>query len=141
MQVKTLLKSDCFPYLKPKSKKKNTTKKALISESTIQKQVERYLDYNGLKYIRLPDSLFRSIYSKQSIPLHVKAEIAKSIAGLPDLMIPKTVNNQTILLSIELKTSVGKMSQKQKLWQKSLGTKIARSFDEAEKLINKFLNE
>jgi len=137
-----LLKSDCRPIPKVWIEEKKTGyKKASVPESTIQRQVDAYLELLGVRAIRIPDSLYRAVYAQRSVPVHVKANIAKYIAGLPDLLIPRLTDKGLIMLALELKSEKGKLSPKQVKWQKHLGTVVAHSFEEAKTLIDVFLND
>ena len=113
--------------------------KSKVLEKDIQREVDNYLTVLGVKPIRIPDALFRSIYANSTVRIHIKTQIANSIAGLPDLMIPKLTDKGLLMLPLELKTQTGKLGQKQVKWQKVLGTKVARSFEEARVIIDEFL--
>lgn len=134
-----LLKTNVAPI--PKEVRKKLKKKSTIPEAVIQRQVDEYLALLGVRPIRIPDSLYRSIYAQKSVPIHVKANIAKHIAGLPDLLIPRLTDKGLMILPLELKTESGKLGPKQVKWQQTLGTKVAHSFDEAKELIDEFLKE
>ena len=134
-----LLKTNVAPIPKSVKKKLKGSKKAKTPEKEIQRAVENYLTVLGITPIRIPDSLYRSIYANRSISLHIKADIARSISGLPDLMIPKLTDKGLMILPLELKTSVGKLGPKQIKWQRHLGTVVARSFEDAKILIDNFL--
>lgn len=143
-KFKSLNRSDCkiVPIPKPgKKKKKRPPGKAKTPEKVIQSQCDSYLDLLGVKPIRIPDSLYRSIYANQSVPIHIKSQISNSIAGLPDLMIPKITSKGVLLLSVEIKTEVGKLGPKQVKWQKILDTKLARNFEEFKELVDNFFKE
>jgi len=122
---------------KPKVK---AVKGPRIPEKDIQDQVDNYLRVLGIKPIRMPDALFRSIYAKgNGVKLHIKSQIANSIAGLPDLIIPLITEKGTLILPLELKAIGGELGPKQIKWQKHLGTVVAYSFEEAKILIDDFL--
>ena len=138
-----LLKATTFkPVVLDKAGKRKKTKKRTgvrVPERVIQAKVEEYLLVLGVKAIRLPDSLFRSIYAGKGVSLGVKSQISGAIAGLPDLMIPKITKKGTLILPLELKAKDGIIGPKQRKWEKVLGTVYAYSFDEAKKLIDDFL--
>jgi len=129
-----------FPKPAKKVKKKRPSK-AKVPEKVIQSQVENYLRVLGVRPIRLPDSLFRAIYANQSVSLGVKSQIANSIAGLPDLIIPKITDKGTLILPLELKAKGGVIGPKQRKWEKELGTVYAYSFEEAKEVIDNFLKD
>ena len=128
-----------FP--KPGKRKKKTTrvKKPKVPEKVIQAEVNSYLRTIGVRPIRMPDELFRTIYANESVRIHIKTQIANHIAGLPDLIIPKITEKGTLILPLELKAIGGKLGPKQIKWQRELGTVVAHSTEEAIKLINDFL--
>lgn len=128
-----------FPKPGKRKKKASAPKKAKIPEKEIQSQVENYLRVLGIKPIRIPDALYRSIYANHSVSMHVKSQIASHIAGLPDLIIPLITEKGTLILPLELKAIGGKLGPKQVKWQKHLNTVVAYSFDEAKILIDDFL--
>ena len=128
-----------FPKPGKRVKKTARVKKPKIPEKEIQAQVEAYLRTLGIKPIRMPDALYRSIYANRSVSMHVKSQIASHIAGLPDLIIPLITEKGTLILPLELKAVGGKLGPKQIKWQKHLGTVTAYSTEEAIKLIDDFL--
>jgi len=128
-----------FPKPGKRVKKTARAKKPKIPEKEIQAQVEAYLRTLGIKPIRMPDALYRSIYANRSVSMHVKAQIANHIAGLPDLIIPLITENGTLILPLELKAIGGKLGPKQVKWQRELNTVVAYSFEEAKILIDNFL--
>lgn len=107
-----------------------------IPEAVIQKQVESYLRLKRIPYFRVPDSVYRNI---KSMGKRGAIEASSSLKGLPDLMIFKvTPDGSTICLPLELKTANGKLTDTQKMWQEKIGTKVARSLEEAVNLIESF---
>ena len=128
-----------FPKPGKRVKKAARVKKPKIPEKEIQAQVESYLRVLGIKPIRMPDALYRSIYANRSVSMHVKSQIANHIAGLPDLIIPLVTEKGTLILPLELKAIGGKLGPKQIKWQKELNTVVAYSFEEAKTLIDDFL--
>lgn len=108
-------------------------------ERVIQAQVESYLRLRRIPYLRLPDSIYRSI-GRMSKGDSLKT--AQAITGYADLTLFKvTPDGFTMCLPLELKTKTGKLSEAQKMWQEKIGTKVARSFEEAVKLIDGFWNQ
>ena len=98
-------------------------------EATLQRQCEELLDWMKIKYIRIPDSLWRN-----KAPIYTKKLMSKYLKGLPDLTI--LFNNGTYLC-VELKTKVGTLTQGQKNFAKYIDElHEIRSFDDFEKLIN-----
>ncbi len=124
--------------LKPKDKPRRTAKPK-TKEKEIQSLVESYLKANHIKYTRFPDSLYRYIFGIGGVPVHIKAQLAEYMRGVPDLIIyiPSKIYNYTLLL--ELKTESGKLSQGQKNWGKGLNVLVAHSFEEAKEEIERFI--
>jgi len=86
-------------------------KKATFKESDLQKACEKYLDMVGLAYIRIPDSLYRSVFGTSVMPVHIKKQISGCIKGAPDLTI---LFKNSKYVCVELKTNIGKLSIGQK---------------------------
>ncbi|MCP3681775.1 MAG: VRR-NUC domain-containing protein [bacterium] len=107
------------------------------SEASIQRKTEDYLDYVGLRYIRLPDNLYMTVKTSHQ-PSYVKARIMQNIRGVPDLVVLKKDGdfNQTLLL--ELKKKGGRLSQGQKNWHKGLNVAVVYGFEEAKEIIDSF---
>lgn len=118
----------------PRAKKTRKTATAKTPEAVIQAQAEAYLDALGLFFIRLPDSLMRVVFSSPSIPIWTKKEVSDCLSGLPDLTILKDGK----YLAVELKTSIGKLTDKQRSVQQSIGTVVCRSFEEFKEVVDRW---
>jgi hypothetical protein len=67
------------------------------------------------------------------------SKASQAITGYADLTLFKvTPDGFTMCLPLELKTKTGKLSEAQKMWQEKIGTQVARSFEDAVKLIDQF---
>ena len=111
-------------------------KPCVIPEKIIQAQVESYLNARRIPYLRLPDGLYRSL---GRMSRRDGIDSAKAISGYPDLSIFKVLpDGTTKVLPLELKTAKGKMSPTQAMWAEKIGTKLARSVEEAQALIVEF---
>jgi hypothetical protein len=105
-------------------------------EAKLQNQVELYLKCHGLTFVHIPASLQRHIWSKASrVPIHIAAEASRAFKGVPDLLI---FGGGGRCLIIELKAPNGTLTPEQKRWE-SLGMVVARSFDEAKAIIDKWV--
>jgi hypothetical protein len=124
--------------LKPKDKPRRTTKPK-TKEKEIQSLVESYLRAKHIKYTRFPDSLYRYIFGIGGVPVHIKAQLAEYMRGVPDLIIYMQSKEYNYTLLLELKTETGKLSQGQKNWGQGLSVAVARSFQEAKTAIDIFL--
>ena len=112
-----------------------------MKECEIQEMVEKYCDLKGLRYHRMPDSLYRWIFSTQSkVPVHVKKQCSDYMKGVPDMIImaPHGAYNQCLLL--EIKADKGKLSQGQKNWHKGLNVCVAYGFESCKETIDNFIN-
>lgn len=112
--------------LVPRPRKTRKVPRGKTPEAVIQSQAEAYLDALGLFYIRLPDSLMRTVFATPGIPIAVKCEVADCLKGLPDL----TIMRAGKYLAIELKREGGKMSTAQREVQREVGTVLCSSFEE-----------
>ena len=115
------------------------TKKPRVKESTIQDQLEHYLDLKGITYVRFPDSLYRYIFANPMIPIYVKKQCSDYMKGVPDLIIltPNKEYNDCLLL--EVKAKDGKLSQGQKNWQKGLNVYTGYGFEECKGIIDSYI--
>ena len=111
------------------------------TEEQIQQAVENYLNLRGVKFVHIPKSLQRFIWSKTShTPPHVAREASRHLKGIPDLLIFKCVGvgRAPECLILELKRDKGKVTIEQTEWFR-LGMVLAHSFEEAREYIDKFL--
>ncbi len=112
----------------PKRKVKATT-----PEAVIQRQVENYCALVHLECFHMPEIMMTSTFKPRGCTgaeLGALHDASQMVTGLPDCLIfdPK---RQGLILPLELKTEIGKMSPAQKRWLRVLGTKVPRSFDAA----------
>ena len=111
--------------------------KASTPEAVTQELVEQYLGHLGLPYIRIPAYVLRAAFGYRpgasGAELGAMREASAYLKGLPDLIV---LDASGCALSIELKTDTGKLSAAQRLWRTAIGTKTARSFEEAKALID-----
>lgn len=108
-------------------------------EKVVQGMAEEYLAtrYNS-RPIRLPDSLLRIFFTSHAIPAHQKKIVSGYLKGLPDLIIPRRIGSHTVILPLEIKTEVGKVTKEQLDWGEVLGTKVAYGWDDVKKTIDEF---
>ena len=118
--------------------KKIAKARAKVPEKVIESQVESLLDNLGLKYIRVPDAIYRAIFGSGNIKPHIKALISTFIKGLPDITV---LLKDGRYICIELKTTAGKLSQGQKTFANAIGDKnfhVCRSVEEVIDLLKKY---
>lgn len=115
------------------------TAKPRVKESSIQSQLEHYLDLKGIEYIRFPDSLYRYIFANQSIPIHVKKQCSDYMKGVPDLIILVKYGKYNMCLLHEVKAKDGRASQGQKNYAKRLNVETGYGFDECKAIIDNFI--
>lgn len=137
-----IIRSDYKGFAYPKYEKgtHKKSKRAATPESILQEQVNNYLEIKGLKYLRLPDALFRALFPNPNIQPWVKHQIKLAIAGWPDniVMVP-LYNMYCLTLLLECKTDIGQLTGLQKERSKELPFKVVRTFDEAKKEIDTFV--
>jgi hypothetical protein len=118
--------------------RKRAKKRAKTPESIIEEQVEGLLDNMGLKYIRVPDSIYAAIFGNNMVKPYIKAMISAFIKGLPDITV---LLRDGRYICIELKTEAGKLSQGQKTFAKAIGEDnyhVCRSVDSVVELLKKY---
>ncbi len=120
-------------------KKRKAVPKATRPEKQIQESVEAYLRLRGLAYFHLPDALLKAGFSHGAAINYALINAARDVRGFPDLLIFDE-RRQGEVLCVELKTETGKMSVNQREWQRVLGTKLCRGFDEARGAIDEWVN-
>ena len=120
----------------PRVEKVKKTKKRGEAEKVLQSKCEKYLDLKGIRYIRLPDSLYGMIFNPYNkVPPQVRREISDCIKGVPDLIILDKQGNYNKCLLIELKTETGKLSQGQKSFSKGLNVEVVRDLTTFKELV------
>jgi len=97
-----------------------------------QELTEQYLGVLGLPYVRIPAYVLKAAFGYRpgatGAELGAMRDASAYLKGLPDLIILDSAGRA---LAIELKTDTGKLSAAQRLWRAAIGTKTARSFEEA----------
>ena len=100
------------------------------TEKTLQKAVNQYLKITHYPYIRIPDEIYRVCFASKNVPAHLKKIIADHIAGLPDNIIAIPIGEKFFIgCAIELKSPKGKLSKKQKEYQKIFNTNVIRNIE------------
>jgi hypothetical protein len=105
------------------------------SEASIQGLVEAYLRLRSVPYFRVPDAAYRAIFAGQASHGTMR-EASAYLKGLPDVLL--LVGGR--YLALELKRDGGKLTAAQRLWRAAIGTRVAHSWEEAQEIINEFLN-
>ncbi len=119
-------------------KKRKAVPRATRPEKQIQESVEAYLRLRGLAYFHLPDALLKAGFSHGAAINFALINAARDVRGFPDLLVFDE-RRQGEVLCVELKTETGKMSVNQREWQRILGTKLCRGFEEAKTVIDEWL--
>lgn len=123
-----------IPIPKPGKKRQKRKIKAISNtpEAQLQAKVEKYLELHQIRYLHIPDRVYRMCAFASKTPIHVKQELSYYLKGVPDLLIFQ--DDRCLIL--ELKTEKGKVRQPQKAWLKGIKHYVPRSFIEAMKIIN-----
>lgn len=103
-------------------------------ERMLEHQVEKYLELKGLRYIRVPDSLWATLNTTKTTQKLLLFTLARYLAGMPDLVILKGER----VLCLELKAKKGALSPNQKRWAEDVRVQIVRDFESARLLIDAF---
>ena len=120
--------------LKYPRRKKVKSRLGKTPESTLQAAVEQYLDLKGMRWLHVPDSIYRLCAMSAPTPIHIKHEISKYLKGVPDLLVFKGDR----YIGIELKRLNATARQAQKKWMKGLNVYVVDKFPEAVDLIDRF---
>lgn len=124
--------------LQPKGKKKKPVPKAKTPEAAIQAQVEAYIELLGLASFHIPDALLRAGFAQGKPVSFALINAAAEVRGFPDLIIFDPMRHGFVLC-LELKTAIGTMTANQRAWQKNVGSKLCRSFEEAKQEIDRWM--
>ncbi len=107
--------------------------KASTPEAVIQRQVENYCALVHLECFHMPEILLATCFRPHAASggeLNALRDAADMVGGLPDCLIFDPKRHGECLCG-EIKTEIGKMTASQVRWQRVLGSKLWRSFDEA----------
>ena len=113
--------------------------KASTPEAVTQDLTEQYLDALGLQYVRIPAYVLRAAFGYRpgasGAELGAMAAASSYLKGLPDLIVLSPTGR---FLALELKTDAkaSKMTAAQRMWRAGIGTREARSFEEAKRIID-----
>jgi len=111
-----------------------------IKEDALQKQANDYLELKRIRYIRIPDAIWRWLAYKASE--YVKKWFRFIFGGIPDNICIIPINDKyNLCLALELKTKTGKLHGKQKHWSKDLAVQISRTPEDTMQIIDEFINE
>lgn len=112
--------------------KKPKYKKPPVPEENIQAFADDLFKIKRIKYIRIPDNVFRW--------LSINAPwLMKSLAGIADNVGMIPINDKySLCLNLEIKTKTGQLHGRQKINAKELSWQIARSVEEVQKIIEDF---
>ncbi len=135
---------------KPGKRKKSIKRPTGVAEASIQGAVEAYLQLMGIRYVHVPDSIYRLCSPLVSIRLGsynlswgVKNDIRDSLKGMPDIIafkpIPGKLGNNT--LALELKKLNAKTRKIQENWHRGLNVHVRDTIEAAIKLINEWMDE
>lgn len=117
-----------------------------VSEETIQNAVEDYLNFKGIKFIRIPDSIYRMCNPFTRVgkktDIWVAKEIKEYLSGIPDIIALKKNNElSNSNLALELKKKNAKPRQAQINWALDITVHYPDTIEKAIKLIDKWLDE
>ena len=108
-------------------------------EKDVQGQVEEYLAIKGLSFVRVPDSVYKYLFTTQSTPMWVRKEAQKYMKGQPDLIILKRRKGLLYALPLELKREgITELIGDQEKIQREIGTVVGDGFDNARKIIDEW---
>ncbi len=118
--------------------KRSKPRTAKVPEASIQAQVEAYCPWVHLECFHIPAIMLEKCFGgsgARGAELGELLDASEMVKGYPDCSIfdPRFPGH---FLPLELKTEIGKLDKYQKRWQKVLGTKVPRSFEEARAMID-----
>lgn len=122
----------------PKDVPKGTRVKASTPEQVTQDLTEQYLSALGLAWFHMPPYILAAAFRRRPMSgaeLGAAHQASQIVKGLPDLLVFSPTGR---FLALELKTDAktSKLSAAQRLWRAEIGTREARSFEEAKNIID-----
>ena len=115
--------------------------KAKAKESSIQQMVETFLICHDIRFIRIPDTAYRALFSNTVVPLWIKKDLSKCLKGVPDLICLRPNGEYNDCLLLEIKTEAGKVSQGQKQFAKGLSVKYGYGYKQCIEIIEGWMHE
>lgn len=118
--------------------KKAVKKRANMPERDLQIVCEEYLEMLNIRYIRVPDFIYKHVFGSYNVKPYLKAMVSKYIKGQPDLTV---LFRDGKYCCVELKTGHNQTTG-QKQFERSVGSgnyHICRSIEEFTVLINGYL--
>jgi len=116
----------------PKAQRKKSVERAAAPEKSIQAGLDARLRFAGIKYLRLSETLLRTIFANPMIPVHIKKIVSDELAGWPDNICYIPISDKYCLCAmIECKTTIGKLNGAQKRRSAGLPYVVVRSDNEA----------
>lgn len=122
----------------PKKKTENSKLAKTVSEKTIQKQVESFLNSLGIVFIRIPDGIYRTAKNGSWYNKGEQMQSLKAIKGVPDITI---LLHDGRYICVELKKNGGKQSLGQKQFERSVGSDnyyLCYSVEDVKQLLIKY---
>lgn len=126
--------------------KKTKLKPVGVPEATIQSAVEDYLHFKGIKFIHIPDTIYRmcSPFTRvgKKTDVWVARLIKEYLSGIPDIIALKkgtALSNSN--LALELKKKNAKPRQGQLNWAQGLIVHYPDTIEKAIELIDKWMDE
>lgn len=115
-----------------------------VSEATIQSTVEDYLHFKGIRFIHIPDLVYRMCNPFTRVGKTTKVWDAKVIKeylqGVPDIIALKNQDDMTnSCLALELKKKNAKPRMGQKNWALGLTVHYPDTIDKAKELIDEWI--
>lgn len=100
-----------------------------VPEIALQQQINDLLDAYQIKYIRIPDGIWK--WLQFNAPYGVLKYFQKTFGGIPDnVCIVPISDKYNLSLCSEIKTTIGKLHGKQKQWNNDVSVQILRSTTE-----------
>ena len=110
-------------YFKEDMRKRRKRKAPVlqITEGQLQEQLNDVLNAYQIKYLRIPDSVWK--WLKYNAPVEVVTAMSRAFGGMPDnLCLVPIGEKYSLAIGIELKVKGRKKHGKQKHWQSVLCT-------------------
>jgi len=123
-----------------------------IAEDAIQGQCNDTLNWHQIKYIRIPDWLWKALNKllksfagngwRYGLMMKIMDELSKVFGGMPDnvcfIKISDTLN---LALLLELKSKKGKLHGKQNTWYRDQAVQISRDPDTTITIVQSFIED
>lgn len=113
--------------------------RAVLSEDSLQKFANEYLDLRKVDYFRIEDGFFRWVKMKAS--MHIQKWFFGMFGGRPDNTCIIPIGKYSLALNLELKSKTGRLHGKQKTNSRNQPWHVCRSPEAVQEVVEQFIRD